>query len=132
MVLSLKSVAAIGILGACLAWSAPAPHTVTWTGWFSDANCAAGRDPAGTFTATNPECAAHCIKEGAAAVFNSQQAKALFEVKGDWHVVDDLGYHVEVQGIVDESAKTITIQKVTRLGYDGASCARPKKPAAKQ
>jgi hypothetical protein len=126
-----KFAGATCMLACFLAAAPPAPRRVTWTGWFSDAKCAAGRD-LGTFTANNPECAAHCIKEGAPAVFNSQQAKALFQVQGDWKVVDDLGYHVEVQGIVDEGAKTITIQKVTRLSYEGASCSRPKKPAANQ
>jgi hypothetical protein len=133
MVLSLRSAAAIGVLGACLAWSAPpAPHTVTWTGWFSETKCGPGKIAGGKLGPTNPQCSEHCIKEGAAPVFISEQAKALFEVKGGANVIDDLGYHLEVQGLVDDAAKTITIQKVTRLGFDGAACSRPKKTAAKQ
>jgi hypothetical protein len=107
-------------------------RTVTWTGWFSDAKCAAARAATGLFTATNPECSKRCIDQGAAAVFLSEQAKAIFQVKGYAKLVDDLGFHVEVQGVADEAAHTITIQKVTQLGWDGAACARPKKPALKQ
>jgi hypothetical protein len=50
----------------------------------------------------------------------------MFTVKGYAGVVEDLGYHVEVQARVDEAAKTIEIQKVTRMEYVGASCGRPK------
>jgi hypothetical protein len=108
------------------------PGTVTWTGWFSDAKCATGRVAFGMFASTNPDCARQCIGAGAVPVFISEQAKALFEVKGYPALVDDLGYHMEVRATVDDAAKTITIQKTTRLGYDGAACSRPKKPAAKQ
>ncbi len=100
--------------------------TVTWTGWFSDADCAAARAKAGIIAATNPDCAKQCIGKGVAPVFLSEQAKAMFTVKGYAGVVDDLGYHVEVQARVDEAAKTVEIQKVTRMEYVGASCARPK------
>lgn len=112
-------------------FSSAAEKSVTWTGWFSDLKCAAARALSGTFTATNPDCARKCIEEGAAPVFISEQAKAIFQVKGSASVIDDLGYHVEVRATVDDAGKTITIQKVERLGYDGAACARPKKSAAK-
>jgi hypothetical protein len=100
--------------------------SVTWTGWFADAQCHTGLSSTGTVTAPNPDCAKKCIEKGAAAVFLSEQAKALFTVKG-LDVIEDLGYHVAVQARVDETAKTIEIQKVTRLEYAGAACARPKK-----
>jgi hypothetical protein len=103
-----------------------AAKSVTWTGWFSDASCASARASSGTFTATNPDCAKKCIEKGAAAVFISEQAQALFTVQGT-DVLTDLGYHVEVQARVDDGAKTIEIQKVTRLDYAGAACSRPKK-----
>ena len=112
--------------------SSAAEKSVTWTGWFSDFKCASARAAGGTFSATNPDCARKCIEEGAAPVFISEQAKAIFQVKGvAASVIDDLGYHVEVRATVDDAGKTITIQKVERLGYDGAACARPKKSAAK-
>lgn len=102
------------------------PKTVKWTGWFSDANCAPSK-LTGKLGPTNPDCSANCIKKGAAPVFLSEQAKALFVVKGYPALVDDLGYHMEIEGVIDEAAKTITVKKATRLGFDGAACARPRK-----
>ena len=102
-----------------------ADKPVTWSGWFSDFQCASAHAAAGIFAATNPECSKTCIeKKGAAPVFVSEQAKAVFTVKGYPGLIDDLGYHVQVEGSVDEAAKTIKIAKVTRLGYDGAACSR--------
>ena len=104
-----------------------AEKTVNWTGWFSDEGCAKGRVAAGLITPTNPDCARSCIQKGAAAVFISEQAKALYRVQGYERVVDDLGWHVQVEAAVDEEAHTVTIQKVTRMDYRGASCGRPTK-----
>ena len=100
---------------------------VTWTGWFSDVKCASARAAGGTFSATNPDCARTCIENGAAAVFISEQARAVFNVKEYSSVVDDLGYQVEVHGMVDGAGKTIRVREVKRLEYQGAACARPKK-----
>jgi hypothetical protein len=105
--------------------------TVAWTGWFSDYDCASGRARGGVFTQTNPECAKICIEKGSAPVFISEQAKAIFTVKGYPSVIDDLGYHLEVHATIDEGAKTITIQEVKRLEYQGASCSRSSRPAKK-
>jgi hypothetical protein len=105
--------------------------SVTWAGWFSDLDCASGRASGGVFTATNPECAKKCLQKGTPPVFISEQARAIFRVKDYPSVIADLGYHLEVQAAVDEAAKTISIQKVKRLAYEGASCQRPKKSAAK-
>jgi hypothetical protein len=103
------------------------PKSVTWTGWFSDAGCAAGRVKAGLIESTNPECAKRCIEQGAAAVFISENTKAMYTVKGYSGVVEDLIYHVEVEGRVDEAAKTIEVLKVKQLEVVPASCGRPTK-----
>jgi hypothetical protein len=107
------------------------PKNVTWTGWFSDSQCALARAAGGTFTATNPDCAKRCIEKGAAPVFISEQAKAVFTVKDYPAVIDDLGFRVEVIAEVDEAAQTVSIKKVTRLSEAGAACQRPRKTAAK-
>ena len=86
---------------------------------------------AGVFTITNPDCARSCLEKGAAPVFISEQAKAIFQVKDYSSVVGDLGYHLEIQATVDEAAKTIAIRNVKRLAYQGASCARPRESAEK-
>jgi len=118
---------AIGLLALSAAGDAESIlKSVTWTGWFSDADCAAGRVASGKISATNPDCAKQCIEKGIAPVFISEQAKAMFTVK-DRDVIADLGYHVEVQARLDEAAKTIEIQKVTQLGEAGVACARPRK-----
>lgn len=106
--------------------------TVLWTGWFSDSTCASARAAAGTFTATNPECARTCIQKGAAGVFISEQAKAVFTVTGYSSLLEDLGYHVEIQARLDESAKSLKILSLKRLAEDGAACGRPKKAATKR
>ena len=106
--------------------------TVTLTGWFADSDCALGRAATGVFTATNPECSKTCLQKGVPPVFVSEERKALYQVKGYPSVVEDLGYHVEVTATLDESTKTITVEKVKRLEYEGAACGRPKKAVTKQ
>jgi hypothetical protein len=111
-------------LTLCFVAIAGDPKPVTWTGWFSDADCARGR---ALIAPTNPECAQRCIEKGTAAVFISENAKAIYTVKGYAGVVEDLIYHVEVQGRVDEAAKTIEVLKVKQLEVVPASCGRPAK-----
>jgi hypothetical protein len=107
------------------------PKSVTWTGWFSDSQCALARAAGGTFTATNPDCAKRCIEKGSTPVFISEQAQAVFTVKNYPGVIGDLGFRVEVIADVDEAAKTASIKKVTRLSEVGLSCQLPRKTVAK-
>jgi hypothetical protein len=102
-------------------------NSVTWTGWFSDKDCAAPRVARGVIGPNNPDCVKRCLNEGATPVFVSEQAKALFEVRDYPSVKDDVGYHVELTGTVDDKAKTISVHAVKRLKYVGALCAVPKK-----
>jgi hypothetical protein len=64
-------------------------------------------------------------------VFISEQAKAVFNVKDYRAVISDLGYRVEVVATVDDTAKTLSIKKVTRLSEAGAACALSRKSASK-
>jgi hypothetical protein len=105
----------------------PNSETVTWTGWFSDKRCATQRVERGEIGPNNPECVKRCLDEGVAPVFISEQARALYEVTGYPAVADDLGYHIELTGTVDESARRIAVERVTRLEYVGSQCALPKK-----
>jgi hypothetical protein len=123
-------IAAICLSAAALPSATGAEEkNVTWTGWFSDLECAAARASGGKFGPTNPDCARNCIQKGTPPAFISEQAKAVFVVKDYPGAIDDLGYRVEVQATVDSSAKTLVIRKVTRLEYQGPACARPRKPA---
>jgi hypothetical protein len=103
-------------------------NTVTWTGWFSDKGCAGPRVARGDIGPNNPDCVKRCLEEGAAPVFVSEQAKAMFEVREYPSVRDDLGYRLEVTGTVDEEAATISVASVKRLEYVGATCSRAKRP----
>jgi hypothetical protein len=89
--------------------------------------CASPRVARGLIGPNNPDCVKRCLEEGAAPIFISEQAKTLFEVKDYASVKDDVGYHVEVTGAVDEETKTISVQTVKRLSCVGALCARPRK-----
>ena len=105
--------------------TAEGTKSVTWTGWFSDAQCA--RVIEGEVKPNNTECVKRCLTDGAKAVFASEQAKAIFEVKDHPSVRDDVGYHVEVKGVVDEAAGTISVQSVRRVSEVVNMCAVPKK-----
>lgn len=111
------------------AQSAPEPKTTTSTGWFSDKGCAAPKVARGQIGPNNPDCVKRCLDEGAVPVFISEQAKAMFDVKDYATVKDDVGYRVEITGIVDEEAKTITVKSVKRLEAVPVTCARPQKKA---
>ena len=105
---------------------------ITWTGWFSDSQCAYARAASRTFSATNPDCARRCIEKGEAAVFISEDAKAIYRVTDYPSVLDQLGYHVEVAATVDEDAKVISVKNVKQLSREGLACARPKKASPSQ
>lgn len=112
-------------------FATPAPGSeavVTWTGWFSDKSCASAYVARGDIRPNNPNCVKECLDEGAAAVFVSEQAKALFEVRDYASVKDDVGYRLEVTGVVDQAAGALAIRSVKRLELTGAMCALPKKP----
>jgi len=108
------------------------PLTVTLTGWISDINCAAARVARGEFGPNGPECVKRCLLKGAKAVFVSEQAKAMFELTDYPSAKDDVGYHIELTGVVDSAGKSIAVVSLKRLEYVGALCALPKKPAAKK
>jgi hypothetical protein len=99
----------------------------TMTGWFSDAQCAAPKVKKGIIAMNNPDCVKTCLKKGVAAVFISEQAKAMFEVRGHAAVAEDVGWHVEVTGRVDEAGQIIDIQSVKRLSEEGSTCALRRK-----
>jgi hypothetical protein len=107
-----------------------APTTETWTGWFSDKSCARVTDD--TPRPNGTACVKKCLSEGAALVFISEQAKAVFEVRDRPTAKDDVGYYVELTGTVDPVAKTISVQSVKRLSELTAICFIPKKGERKK
>lgn len=123
----MMAIAAGGAHGSAASSGDGAAEVRTMTGWFSDAQCAAPRVKKGIIAMNNPDCVKKCLKEGVAAVFISQQAKAMFEVRGYPAVAEDVGWHVEVTGRIDEVGQVIDIQSVKRLSEEGATCALPRK-----
>jgi hypothetical protein len=99
---------------------------VTWTGWFSDKQCA--RVTPGEYPRPNgTACVKKCLNEGATAVFISEQARAIYEVRRFPSVKDNVGYYLEVSAEVDEKSKTISVKSATRLSEVTASCLIPRK-----
>lgn len=117
------------LLAGMLAASAQAA-SVKLTGWFACNQCTRERVAKGDIRPSNPACSKTCIEKGDPAVFLSEQAKEALVVKG-YKTTEDLGFHVEVTGVVDAAAKTITIESVKQLSSEGASCARPRSAAKK-
>ncbi len=100
--------------------------TETWTGWFSDKQCARvtpGEAPRPNGTA----CVKKCLDEGSPAVFISEQAKGIYEVRGYASVKDDVGYRLEITGDVNEETRTVFVKSVKRLSEVTAMCLLPKK-----
>jgi hypothetical protein len=110
-----------------VSWSAEPRETTTktWTGWFSDKQCARvtpGEEP----RPNGAECVKKCLAEGSPAVFISEQAKAVYGVLDYASAPKDVGFHVEITGEVDEKAKTISVKSVKRLAAVPNICL-PKK-----
>jgi hypothetical protein len=104
-----------------------ATREVTWTGWFSDGRCARTPAPDELVTPNGTACVKRCLDEGSTPVFLSEQANAIFEVRDHAGVKDDVGYRVEIVGIVDEKATSISVRSVKRLSEVTALCLLPKK-----
>lgn len=121
----MKRTVVLALLTACLGVSEE--KRVTWTGWFSDAKCALSRAAGGTFSETNPDCAKRCIEKGEAPVFISEQAQAVFNIQGYDSVIPDLGYRIELEGMLDQTSKNLRVISVKRLEFQGPACSRTKK-----
>lgn len=117
----------LGLIALISVGLAPADKSRTFIGWLSDESCATARATGGVFTPTNPDCAKRCIESGKAVVFISENDKALFKVSDYPKAKDDLGWHLELSGVLDEDTKTLSVQSVKRLEYQGAMCGRPTK-----
>ena len=54
-------------------------------------------------------------------------SRTAFALKNYPTVREDVGYHLELTGVVDEKARTIAVRTVKRLGEIVNVCALPKK-----
>jgi hypothetical protein len=103
-----------------------AQEVVKWTGWLSDMGCARitpGELPRPNGTA----CVKKCLDEGSPAVFISEQARAIYEVRGFPSAKDNVGYYLEINAEVDQKAKRINVKTAKRLSEVTAACLIPRK-----
>lgn len=102
------------------------PGKVTLMGWYSDKGCAEAKMKSEDITPNGTVCVKRCLDEGATPVFVDPKGRAMYEVKAPASVKDDVGYYLEVTGVVDEKAKTISIESAKRLGDVIQMCGRKK------
>src|SRR5215471_10420045 len=124
--------AAIALSASALAGSTDPSPAQTMTGWFSDAQCAAPRVANGIIGPNNPDCVKRCLEKGTAAVFISEQAKTMFEIRNYVPLKEDLASYVEVTGTIDDTARTIAVTSVKRLAPSGAMCGLPRTPSPRK
>ena len=106
----------------------PAENVVRLNGWFSDEGCAAAKLKADEVTPNGTICVMKCLEEGAAVVFVNPKARAMYRVLDRASAREDVGYYIELTGVVDEKAETISVRSVKRLGDVIQMCGRkPKK-----
>jgi hypothetical protein len=99
----------------------------TWTGWFSDQQCAHEPKADEAIRPNGTSCVKQCLLKGIAPVFLSEQTNTIYKVLDHPGVREDVGYRVEVAVVVDETAKTVSIRSVKRLSEVTAMCLLPKK-----
>ena len=89
--------------------------TSKWTGWLSDKGCAKSKVEGGNITPNGTACVKKCLDNGETPVFVSPEAKAMFEVADYPALKEDVGYHLELTGVLDDKTKTIAVKSVKRL-----------------
>jgi hypothetical protein len=123
-----KSVMALFVIGL-LAAAKPgygADKTVL-RGWLSDEGCAGGRASSGTYTGTNPDCAKKCVSEGKKIVLVDPDHKRLLTIANQDAARERVGDYVEINGELDQQAKSLRIDSLKLLEKGRAMCDVPKK-----
>jgi len=97
----------------------------TYVGWVSDSGCARARASVGTFTATNPDCARECVKQGKKIVLISQEHKIVFAVDNPTLLQAHVGNKVSVSAS-PAGPHSLHISKVISSEASNPECERPK------
>jgi hypothetical protein len=106
----------------------PAESVVKINGWFSDRGCAAAKLAADEVTPNGTACVKKCLDDGVTPVFVDPKARVMYQVKDYPEVKNDVGYYLELTGVIDAKAKTISVRSVKHLGDVVQMCGRkPKK-----
>jgi hypothetical protein len=101
-----------------------ATETKTFSGWLSDEACARARATAGTYTATNPDCAKRCVGQGKKIVFVDPEARAIFDISNQDAARDNIGDRVELIASVDSRTSVLHITSLKLIARGVAMCAR--------
>lgn len=104
--------------------SSPFAAETTYVGWVSDSGCALARASAGKFTATNPDCARRCVKQGKSVVLISQDLKKVFTIENPGVLQSQIGNKVRVSAN-PTGAHSLHINEVTFLEESNPECERP-------
>jgi hypothetical protein len=97
----------------------------TYVGWVSDSGCARARASSGRFSATNPDCARRCVKEGKDIVLISQERKTVFSIQNPEMLKDQVGNKVGLSA-TSVGPHSIRVNKITFTEKSDPQCERPR------
>lgn len=121
-------IVSVVVLSTSLHGAAVIPeNTVTWEGWFSDEGCAQAAIKSEQVSPNGTACVKKCLDEGKAPVFVNPKSRALYRLNDYADARNDVGYYLQLTGVLDEKAKTIAVRSVKRLGEVLQMCGRTKK-----
>ncbi|MCH7804217.1 MAG: hypothetical protein IH937_09035 [Acidobacteria bacterium] len=87
-----------------------AADTDSWTGWISDARCAA--DYQKSATADHVGCAKICIKNGGQWALSMPDGALILEIDAA-EAEQHLGHEVVIKGELDTASNTVTVSSVS-------------------
>ena len=96
----------------------------TYVGWVSDSGCALARASAGKYTATDPDCARRCVKEGKHIVLISQEKKMVFTIDNPEVLKSQVGDKVSVVAS-PAGAHLLHVNKLVSSEKSNPECERP-------
>lgn len=111
------------VMIALLAPAAFAADT-TYEGWVSDSGCAMARASGGKFTATNPDCARRCVKDGKKIVLISQDLKTVFTIDNPEALRSEVGNKVRLSA-TSAGRNSLHVNKVMFSERSNPECERP-------
>ena len=95
-----------------------------YVGFVSDSGCARARASGGKFTATNPDCARECVKQGKSVVLISPENKVVFAIENPELLKSQVGNKVRVYA-TSAGAHRLHVEKVVFLEESNPECERP-------
>jgi len=95
-----------------------------YVGYVSDSGCARARASAGKFTATNPDCARQCVKEGKSVVLISPEKKVVFAIENPELLKSQVGNKVRVYA-TSTGTHLLRVERVVFLEETNPECERP-------